>query len=146
VVEEFAGRFDAIFFGDVLEHLEDPAAALARVRPWLSERGAVIASVPNVGHWSVISDLAAGRFDYVPYSILSGTHVRFFTRRTLTDLFEACGYEIRAIDAVRALPSPEGAIRLARLREAPGASPDLDAVEFIATAARSRANDERFSD
>ncbi|MET0620360.1 MAG: class I SAM-dependent methyltransferase, partial [Thermoanaerobaculia bacterium] len=74
---ELSGRFDAILFGDVLEHLVDPSDALVRVRPWLSERGVVVASVPNVGHWSIVDDLIRGRFDYVPYSILSGTHVRF---------------------------------------------------------------------
>ncbi len=136
VSEDFEGRFDAILFGDVLEHLEDPSAALLRVRPWLSQRGAVIASVPNVGHWSVISDLLRGRFDYVPYSILSGTHVRFFTRRTLIDLFEACEFEVPRIEAVRFSPSPFGETALERLRSVPGASEDLDAVEFIAAAGR----------
>ncbi len=132
VPEEFDGRFDAVLFGDVLEHLEDPSAALLRVRPWLSTRGAVVASVPNIGHWSVIADLLRGRFDYVPYSILSGTHVRFFTRRTLTDLFEACGFEAPRIDGVRFAPSPEGAKALERLKRVPGASEDLDVVEFVA--------------
>jgi 2-polyprenyl-3-methyl-5-hydroxy-6-metoxy-1,4-benzoquinol methylase len=136
VSEEFPGRFDAILFGDILEHLPDPSAALLRVRPWLSAGGAVIASVPNIGHWSVIADLLEGRFDYVPYSILSGTHVRFFTRRTLTDLFEACGFEVRSIEAVRFAPSPEGSTKLSRLRRIPGASEDLDIVEFIAVAGK----------
>ncbi|HSP94847.1 MAG TPA: methyltransferase domain-containing protein, partial [Thermoanaerobaculia bacterium] len=63
VREEFPGQFDAVLFGDVLEHLGDPSAALARVRPWLSERGVLVASVPNLGHWSVIADLLEGRFD-----------------------------------------------------------------------------------
>jgi 2-polyprenyl-3-methyl-5-hydroxy-6-metoxy-1,4-benzoquinol methylase len=139
VEEEFPGRFDAILFGDVLEHLENPAEALARVRPWLSDRGVVVASVPNIGHWSIVSDLLAGTFEYVPYSILSGTHVRFFTRRTLEDLFAACGYEIRSVDAVRSPPSPEGAERLKRLAAYPGASSDLDAVEFFAVASRALA-------
>jgi len=131
---DFPGAFDAILFGDVLEHLENPAAALQRVRPWLAPRGVLIASVPNVGHWSVIADLMEGRFDYVPYSILSGKHVRFFTRRTFEDLFEACGYSVGAIEAVRCPPSPDGEARLALLRAWPGASPDLDAVEFLAVA------------
>ena len=87
-----------------------------------------------MGHWSVIADLLEGRFDYVPYSILSGTHVRFFTRRTLEDLFEACGYSVRSVDAVRCPPSPGGEARLVRLQAYPGASPDLDAVEFLAVA------------
>jgi 2-polyprenyl-3-methyl-5-hydroxy-6-metoxy-1,4-benzoquinol methylase len=134
VREEFPGQFDAVLFGDVLEHLIDPSAALARVRPWLSPRGVVVASVPNLGHWSVIGDLLEGRFDYVPYSILSGTHVRFFTRRTLHDLFEASGYRIDSIETVTFPPSPEGSRKLALLSSLPNASGDLSAAEFLAVA------------
>jgi 2-polyprenyl-3-methyl-5-hydroxy-6-metoxy-1,4-benzoquinol methylase len=134
VSRDFSGRFDAILFGDVLEHLADPSDALVRVRPWLSERGVVIASVPNVGHWSIVDDLLRGRFDYVPYGILSGTHVRFFTRATLVDLFEASGYRVVQIDTQNLPASPEGAARRDRLAHFPGASPDLDVSEFIAVA------------
>jgi 2-polyprenyl-3-methyl-5-hydroxy-6-metoxy-1,4-benzoquinol methylase len=134
VREEFPGQFDAVLFGDVLEHLIDPAAALARVRPWLSSRGVVVASVPNLGHWSVIGDLLEGRFDYVPYSILSGTHVRHFTRRTLHDLFEASGYRIESVETVTFRPSPAGAEKLKRLASIPGASRDLSTAEFLVTA------------
>jgi 2-polyprenyl-3-methyl-5-hydroxy-6-metoxy-1,4-benzoquinol methylase len=134
VREEFPGQFDAVLFGDVLEHLIDPSAALARVRQWLSPRGVVVASVPNLGHWSVIGDLLEGRFDYVPYSILSGTHVRFFTRRTLHDLFEASGYRIDSIETVTFPPSPEGARKLKLLAAIPGASEDLSTAEFLVTA------------
>jgi 2-polyprenyl-3-methyl-5-hydroxy-6-metoxy-1,4-benzoquinol methylase len=136
VREDFAGRFDAILFGDVLEHLADPSDALVRVRPWLSPRGVVIASVPNVGHWSIVDDLIRGRFDYVPYSILSGTHLRFFTRSTLIDLFEASGLRVVEIDTQVLPASPEGAKRRDRLAQFPGASPDLDVVEFIAVGRR----------
>ncbi|MEX0879097.1 MAG: class I SAM-dependent methyltransferase [Thermoanaerobaculia bacterium] len=131
---DFQGRFDAILFGDVLEHLEDPSDALVRARPWLAPDGVVVASVPNVGHWSVIDDLLRGRFDYVPYSLLSGTHVRFFTRRTLEDLFEASGYRVTSIETVVLPPSPLGQARLARLRAFPSASGDLDVAEFLAVA------------
>jgi 2-polyprenyl-3-methyl-5-hydroxy-6-metoxy-1,4-benzoquinol methylase len=134
VREDFPGRFDAVLFGDVLEHLGDPTQALVRVRPWLSPRGVVVASLPNVGHWSVIADLLAGRFDYVPYSILSGTHLRFFTRRTAQDLFEACGFRVDALHPVRVAPSPQGAGRFAKLAAFPGASPDLDVAEFVIVA------------
>lgn len=134
VARDWARAFDAVLFGDVLEHLEDPSDALARVRPWLSEDGVVIASVPNAGHWSVVDDLLRGRFDYVPYSLLSGTHVRFFTRRTLTDLFEASGYRVEEIAATLLPASPAGRARLERLRSLPGASADLEVSEFLAVA------------
>ena len=97
---EFGAEFDAVLFGDVLEHLIDPSDALVRVRPWLVPGGAVVASVPNVGNWAIVSDLLEGRFDYVPYSILSGTHVRHFTRATVRDLFEASGYTVESVDTV----------------------------------------------
>jgi 2-polyprenyl-3-methyl-5-hydroxy-6-metoxy-1,4-benzoquinol methylase len=134
VHEGLEGAFDAILFGDVLEHLPDPSDALCRVRPWLSPMGAVVASVPNSGHWSVVDDLIRGRFDYVPYSILSGTHLRLFTRRALEDLFRASGFEVESIDAIPLPPSPEEAPRYERLRAFPGASDDLGAAEFIAVA------------
>jgi 2-polyprenyl-3-methyl-5-hydroxy-6-metoxy-1,4-benzoquinol methylase len=138
VAADFAGRFDAVLFGDVLEHLEDPSEALVRVRPWLKPGGAIVASVPNLGHWAVVDDLLRGRFDYVPYSLLSGTHVRFFTRRTLTDLFEASGYRVRTIDTLVQPPSPQGAARLERLRAFPGSSADLEVAEFLAVAEAER--------
>lgn len=136
VREEFPGEFDAILFGDVLEHLIDPSAALLRVRPWLAPGGVVIASMPNLGHWSVVADLLEGRFEYVPYSILSGTHVRFFTRRTLGDLFEASGYRMESVETVTLPPSPAGAEKLEHLKSFPGASEDLAVVEFLVVAKR----------
>lgn len=132
--EEFGAEFDGILFGDVLEHLVDPSDALARVRPWLSPSGVVVASVPNVGNWAIVADLLAGRFDYVPYSILSGTHVRHFTRRTISDLFEATGFRVESIDTVTLPVSPEDATVLARLSAWPGASQDLGASEFVVVA------------
>jgi hypothetical protein len=131
---DFGAEFDAILFGDVLEHLVDPSDALVRVRPWLSPSGVVVASVPNVGHWSIVADLLAGRFDYIPYSLLSGTHVRHFTRSTVRDLFEACGYSIVSVDTVELAASPGGAAKLALLSGWPEASPDLAAAEFILVA------------
>jgi len=104
------------------------------VLPWLSTRGVLVASVPNLGHWSVVSDLLEGRFDYVPYSILSGTHLRFFTRRTVCDLFEACGYRVQSVETVTFPMSPEGARKLALLSSLTQASPDLSAVEFLIVA------------
>lgn len=132
--DEFGAEFDGVLFGDVLEHLVDPSDALVRVRPWLSPAGVVVASVPNVGNWAIVSDLLAGRFDYVPYSILSGTHVRHFTRRTIGDLFEATGFRVESVDTVTLPLSPEGAGELERLAQWPGASPDLAAAEFIVVA------------
>lgn len=84
--------FEAILFADVLEHLREPAAVLRRARPLLASGGAVIASIPNVAHASVRLSLLAGRFRYRPTGLLDEDHLRFFTRESIQDLFEACGY------------------------------------------------------
>jgi 2-polyprenyl-3-methyl-5-hydroxy-6-metoxy-1,4-benzoquinol methylase len=87
-------RFDAIVFADVLEHLRDPAALLRRVRPLVAENGVVIASIPNVAHASVRLALLGGSFRYRKQGLLDETHLRFFTREGIQDLFESSGYLI----------------------------------------------------
>ena len=87
-------RFDAILFADVLEHLRDPAALLRRVRPLLAEGGSVVASIPNIAHASVRLALLAGSFRYREQGLLDETHLRFFTREGIEDLFEGSGYVI----------------------------------------------------
>jgi len=87
-----ADRFDAILFADVLEHLRDPAALLKRVQPFLAEGGSIIASIPNVAHGSVRLALLGGEFRYRELGLLDNTHLRFFTRESIHDLFEESGY------------------------------------------------------
>ena len=83
---------------DVLEHLYDPWRALVRIRGWLAPGTRVIASVPNIRNLATLSRIAAGDFEYEANGVLDITHVRFFTRGTLRDLFEQTGYEVRRLD------------------------------------------------
>ena len=48
--------------------------------------------MPNVGHYSIVEDLLAGRWDYVPMGLLCYTHFRFFTRATLESWIERAGF------------------------------------------------------
>jgi len=92
LVESFgAGRYDVVLFGDVLEHVRDPLAVLRKARPLLAPGGSVIASIPNVAHGSVRLALLRGRFDYQPLGLLDQTHLRFFTRRSVEELFLDAG-------------------------------------------------------
>ncbi|MEA3076285.1 MAG: hypothetical protein QOF60_1193 [Actinomycetota bacterium] len=86
--------FDVVVFGDVLEHLVDPAATLRRMRPVLAPGGYVVASVPNVAHGSVRLRLLEGNFRYTDVGLLDRTHLRFFTRETLHELFEEAGFAV----------------------------------------------------
>lgn len=87
--------FDCIIFNDVLEHIVDPQRVLAVARSHLTERGCVIASLPNVRNISVIAPLVLyGRWDYADAGLLDRTHVRWFTKSTMRELFEGAGYRV----------------------------------------------------
>jgi GT2 family glycosyltransferase len=86
--------FDAVVFADLLEHLAEPEAALAQARRLLAPGGVVVASLPNVRHWSVVKQLLAGEFRYEPAGILDRTHLRFFTRTSARRLFADHGFSV----------------------------------------------------
>jgi 2-polyprenyl-3-methyl-5-hydroxy-6-metoxy-1,4-benzoquinol methylase len=94
-------RFDYLLFGDVLEHLARPDAVLRQCRLLLGPDGAVIASIPNVAHVAVRAMLMEGRWDYADYGILDDTHLRFFTRDSLLDLFAGAGFAVERIEVTR---------------------------------------------
>jgi 2-polyprenyl-3-methyl-5-hydroxy-6-metoxy-1,4-benzoquinol methylase len=92
---ELAGEeFDVILLADVLEHLKEPADVLRRVRPFVAENGVVVASIPNIAHASVRLALLGGEFRYREWGLLDDTHLRFFTRASIQDLFEETGYVV----------------------------------------------------
>jgi len=88
------GKFDVIVFADVLEHLVDPSAALRLAHGCLNPNGSLIVSVPNVAHWTVRLRLFIGKFDYQDGGIMDATHVRWFTRSTLTALLANEGFAV----------------------------------------------------
>jgi len=105
--------FDAVVFADVLEHLKDPAPVLRQARARLAPGGRVIVSVPNIAHCSTRGRLLIGRFEYGEYGIMDRTHLRFFTKASVTRLLEECGFRVDRVVPVPAVPAPPGLERLA---------------------------------
>lgn len=94
VAAELAGsvEFDALVAFELFEHLTEQGAFLEAARSLVRPGGRIVLSVPNVGHYSVVEDLLAGRWDYLPIGLLCFTHFRFFTRRTLEDWLRRFGF------------------------------------------------------
>lgn len=103
------GQFDCIVCGDILEHLNNPWRSVRGLRQYLKSGGRVVASVPNVANWAILYEMLKGRWDYVPFTILSGTHIRFFTKDTLRECFEDAGYRVTDL-YFQSLPLPPKAV------------------------------------
>jgi 2-polyprenyl-3-methyl-5-hydroxy-6-metoxy-1,4-benzoquinol methylase len=94
-VDELDGRFDTILCYDVLEHLVDPGALLAKLLRRATPGGRVHVSVPNARHVSLLRDLIVrGTFGYAPVGHRDATHLRWFTRRDIVRLMEEQGWRI----------------------------------------------------
>lgn len=93
--------FDVLVFGDVLEHLKDPPAALERFKPFLDPGGHVVASIPNIAHGSVRLALLRGRFRYRSLGLLDDTHLKLFTRESVGEMFDGAGFLISEVRRTR---------------------------------------------
>ena len=100
-VNEIIGeeKFDVATFGDILEHLKDPWQLLKSVQKLLNPEGYIVASIPNIAHGSIRLALLKGDFDYQQLGLLDNTHLRFFTRKSVRQLFEETGYFIEVEDS-----------------------------------------------
>ncbi len=97
--DEALRGYDAVVLGDVLEHMPAPERALHRLVQLQPPGCLFILSVPNVANLWVRWQLLMGRFDYAERGILDRTHLRFFTRKTLTALIKEAGLDILSIQA-----------------------------------------------
>ncbi len=101
-IEKFEDEsLDYIICPDVLEHLVDPWTFVSKCHKKLSQTGKLIASIPNISHISVISEILNGVFNYKDAGILDSTHLRFFTINTMIRLFNENGYNINQISGVQ---------------------------------------------
>ena len=92
------GYFEAIVWGDILEHLRDPWHQLKRFSEYLSKGGYAIMSIPNIAYYSVIFNLCLKRWRYQERGIMDITHLRFFTLEGIRDLVQDAGLEIIRIE------------------------------------------------
>ena len=84
-------KYDVIVMADVVEHLANPEPHLVALKSLLTDHGFIALSTPNIAFASVRLALLDGRFDYVNSGILERTHLRFYTQKTLKQLFEVVG-------------------------------------------------------
>ena len=124
---------DCWIFGDTLEHLSDPWEILKLIRSNISETGSVVACIPNAQHWSLQAKLCIGDFRYETSGLLDRTHLRWFTRQTIIEMFDKAGFEIE-VGMQRIFNEPNREVFLPIIRQmakAAGVDPQIAATDSL---------------
>lgn len=104
--------FDLILCGDVLEHLRFTEHVLDRLRSWITPDGALVVSVPNATHHSVLRQLALHRdWQYADAGLFDRGHYRLFTKKSLLRLLGDHGFRVEKVDCLRQDGSKERWLR-----------------------------------
>jgi 2-polyprenyl-3-methyl-5-hydroxy-6-metoxy-1,4-benzoquinol methylase len=134
-LRQVQGKFTAVFFGDVIEHVRNALELLRQASDLLDAGGRVIVSTPNFVHIKNRVRVLFGTFEYRDAGLLDRTHVHFYTRRTLYNLLDEAGYrvvETEVTTGVMDLSSLPNRILHIFAR----AYPNLFAYQFIVAAVR----------
>lgn len=97
-----AGGADVVTLWHVLEHLDDPAGALATLHGWLRPGGALVVGVPNLGSWQ--ARVGGTRW----YHLDLPRHRTHFTVAGLRAALARAGFEVVAVHHVLAEHNPFG--------------------------------------
>jgi 2-polyprenyl-3-methyl-5-hydroxy-6-metoxy-1,4-benzoquinol methylase len=96
-----AGSFDCILFNDVLEHMLVPELALRYARELLAPGGVVVASMPNIRSFPTVWQLMFhARWEYQDSGVLDRTHLRFFTKSSIVNMFEREGFALEKVSGI----------------------------------------------
>lgn len=127
------GNFDTVLMLDVLEHMVEPEEALDGARPLLAPGGVVVASIPNVRHFDVWWPLVRhGRWTYTDTGLMDRTHLRWFTRSSIEEMFVGRGWEVLSLVGVnRIKPVGWKAKSIARLGRG---MEDMFYLQYVVTA------------
>ena len=98
--------FDCITFNDVLEHLVDPYSVLTSMKDKLAPNGVIVCSIPNIRWFYALQSLLLKKqWKYEENGIMDKTHLRFFTEKSIIDMFNSLDFKILKMQGINALSS-----------------------------------------
>lgn len=90
--------FDALLCADVLEHLVNPWRVVRALSRHLKPGGLFLSSIPNArNHRFLRPILLQGDFRYEDAGLFDRTHLRFFCRKNIQNLFESAGLVVEGM-------------------------------------------------
>jgi SAM-dependent methyltransferase len=95
------GYFDLVICNDVIEHMVDHDAFLARIKTKMAPGARIAGSIPNVRYFpNMMALLLRKDWMYVDAGILDRTHLRFFTEKSLARTLTDNGYIVEKIHGI----------------------------------------------
>ena len=124
-------KFDLILLSDVLEHIYNPWALLQTLGKNLSTTGQVLISVPNFQNIRYFIAMSTGDFYYATTGLFDQTHIRFFTRKSITRMLSDLGFSVVSMDyrPDRSLDQMRATV-VERLKENPSANLSIADLKF----------------
>ena len=98
--------FDCIICNDILEHLVDPYGLLRKLKNKLAGTGVIACSLPNVRYLPNLINLCwKKQWHYEDQGILDKTHLRFFTQKSINEMFKDLDYKIIKLQGINPINS-----------------------------------------
>lgn len=96
--------FDVAVSTEVIEHLYAPHQLPRFAHPLVRPGGHLVLTTPYHGYWKNLALSVLDRWDHHHTALWHGGHIKFFSRRTLTQLLEGNGWRVRRFEGVGRLP------------------------------------------
>jgi 2-polyprenyl-6-hydroxyphenyl methylase/3-demethylubiquinone-9 3-methyltransferase len=93
--ESHAEQYDAVVSLEVIEHLLLPRTLMANAFRALRPGGLFVLSTPFHGYWKNLALALTNRFDEHWHPLKDYGHVKFFSKRTLLELFAETGFDVQ---------------------------------------------------
>ncbi len=93
--EELQGiHFDVIISTEVIEHLYSPGSYIKFMKSILEKEGELIISTPYHGYLKNLILAISGKMDFHFTALWEGGHIKFWSRKTLTELCRLEGFKV----------------------------------------------------
>jgi len=104
-------QFDAVFAGEIIEHLLDTLAFLKECRRVLRPMGVLVLTTPNLAYWrNLLQWMRQQQFFFVDHRAGETGHVRYFAPRTLQAVLVEAGFRVERLFSVGDLPTSQNAL------------------------------------
>lgn len=99
-------QFDAVFAGEIIEHLLDTVAFLKESRRVLRPTGVLVLTTPNLAYWrNLLQWMRRQQFFFVDHRTGETGHVRYFAPRTLQAVLVEAGFCVERLFSAGDLPT-----------------------------------------